>query len=108
LAEIVFSERSVSRLHARVCETAPGLFQIFDEGSTSGTWVNFTQVAQEVGRELHPGDLINLGRVQLRFQMRAAPGRSRSAGQPKGKFTPAQKTQRSVPDDTEPYRPVKP
>jgi hypothetical protein len=72
--QIVFPDRSVSRRHARIAETAPGVFQIFDEGSTSGTWVNFTQVPADSGRELRDGDVINLGRVQLRFKRRTPPG----------------------------------
>ncbi|MBL8056584.1 MAG: FHA domain-containing protein [Anaerolineales bacterium] len=69
LAEAVFPDRSVSRLHARIEEVRPGSFQIYDEGSTSGTWVNFNQVAGG-GCPLQSGDLINLGRVQLRFKAR--------------------------------------
>lgn len=80
LAEAVFPDRSVSRLHARIAETRPGVFTIFDEGSTSGTWVNFTQVAVDTGHELVSGDLINLGRVQLRFRLRDLPGEARGNG----------------------------
>jgi pSer/pThr/pTyr-binding forkhead associated (FHA) protein len=72
LAEVVFQDRSVSRRHARVVEESEGVFRIYDEGSTSGTWVNFTQVPQGQGQELQPGDVINLGRVQLRFKRRDA------------------------------------
>jgi hypothetical protein len=73
LAQIVFPDRSVSRLHARIAETSPGVFRIFDERSTSGTWVNLTQIPAEAGHELKSGDLINLGRVQLRFKRRDGP-----------------------------------
>jgi predicted component of type VI protein secretion system len=71
LADAIFNDRSVSRLHARI-EIANGVFKILDEGSTSGTWVNFNQIPAQGGHELKPGDLINLGRVQLRFQVREA------------------------------------
>jgi pSer/pThr/pTyr-binding forkhead associated (FHA) protein len=103
LAQIVFPDRSVSRLHARIEETPPGVFQIFDERSTSGTWVNFNQIPAGAGCELKPGDLINLGRVQLRFQRRdrsapAAPsGESSAPPQPSADGT----------GPTEPYRPRK-
>lgn len=70
LADVIFHDRSVSRLHARVEATPEGAFNLFDEGSTSGTWVNFTAIAAETGHTLQPGDLINLGRVQLRFKRR--------------------------------------
>lgn len=74
VAEVVFPDRSVSRLHARIEATGPGAFRIYDEGSTSGTWVNFVQVEPAAGQELHHGDLINLGRVQLRFKARPPQG----------------------------------
>lgn len=71
LAVVTFSDRSVSRLHARVEADAAGVFHIYDQGSTSGTWVNYEQVSAS-GRPLRHGDLINLGRVQLRFRLRPA------------------------------------
>jgi len=88
LVQIVFPDRSVSRRHARITETAPGVFQIFDEGSTSGTWVNFTQIPAETGWELKPGDVINLGRVQLRFKRRDTPA-STPPGEGQAKPPPA-------------------
>lgn len=70
VADVVFPDRSVSRLHARIEAMDDGTFLLFDEKSTSGTWVNFTQISAEAGHTLKPGDLINLGRVQLRFKLR--------------------------------------
>ncbi|MBI3362771.1 MAG: FHA domain-containing protein, partial [Chloroflexi bacterium] len=70
-AAIGFADRSVSRLHARIEMDAEGTFRIFDADSTSGTWVNFGQVTA-AGQALRHGDLINLGRVQLRFRLRSA------------------------------------
>ena len=89
VAEFVFHERSVSRLHARINRAADGIFRVFDEGSTSGTWVNFTQVPAEDGWELRDGDLINLGRVQLRFRRRDVPAAEASNGAKVVKVTPA-------------------
>jgi hypothetical protein len=98
--DIVFPDRSVSRLHARITETSPGVFQIFDEGSTSGTWINFRQVAAGTGQALKPGDLINLGRVQLRFKRRdGSPPAAPSGGQ----AAPPSPT--NITGPTEPYRP---
>jgi hypothetical protein len=71
VAETVFHDRSVSRLHARIMPVEGG-FRLFDAGSTSGTWVNYTPLAAEAGHDLQHGDLINLGRVQLRFKQRDA------------------------------------
>ncbi len=69
LVNIVFSDRSVSRLHCRIEEVEAGVFMIYDEGSTSGTYVNYEQVPIN-GMRLQDGDLINLGRVQLQFRLK--------------------------------------
>lgn len=68
LAEVTFDDRSVSRLHARIEAVAENVYRIYDEGSTSGTWVNFNQVTSAEGHELTTGDVINLGRVKLKFK----------------------------------------
>nr|MBI2904141.1 FHA domain-containing protein [Chloroflexota bacterium] len=100
LAQIVLPERSVSRLHARITEELEGIFFLYDEGSTSGTWVNYRQIPV-IGHQLVHGDLINLGRVQLRYMTRpqAAPPPARAAAP----ATPP-------PDDhsTEPFAPLTP
>jgi len=108
-AEAVFQDRSVSRLHARIVEAPEGVFRIYDEGSTSGTWVNFTQIPAEGGWELKPGDLINLGRIQLRFKRRAQVS---GPGQPAAGAGPgpgaSDSDQAALADGaTEPYRPPK-
>jgi hypothetical protein len=71
VAEAVFHDRSVSRLHARIAAEDGG-FRVYDAGSTSGTWVNYVPVPADAGCLLRHGDLINLGRVQLRFKLREA------------------------------------
>jgi len=72
-AAITFPDTSVSRRHARITEASDCVYKIFDAGSTSGTWVNFEQVPAEGGQELKDGDVINLGRVQMRFKQRVVP-----------------------------------
>lgn len=72
VADTIFHDRSVSRLHARVLVNEQGV-TIVDQGSTSGTWVNYSPVQGEAGCTLRHGDLVNLGRVQLRFLRRDAP-----------------------------------
>jgi|GEM_PF-1203705 len=79
LAEAIFHDRSVSRLHARLVHVQ-GVFRLYDAGSTSGTWLNYAPIAAGAGPELHHGDLINLGRVQLRFIRRDAPAPTGSHG----------------------------
>lgn len=73
LAEVTFNDRSVSRLHARIEAVAENVYRIFDEGSTSGTWVNFNQITSPEGHELATGDVINLGRVKLKFKKARKP-----------------------------------
>jgi pSer/pThr/pTyr-binding forkhead associated (FHA) protein len=79
MADTIFHDRSVSRLHARLMPVDGG-FRLFDAGSTSGTWVNYTPLAAETGHDLQHGDLINLGRVQLRFKRRDAPASNGANG----------------------------
>jgi pSer/pThr/pTyr-binding forkhead associated (FHA) protein len=99
LAAVTFAERSVSRLHARIEVDEQGAYHIYDEGSTSGTWVNYEQVTA-AGRVLRQGDLINLGRIQLRFRMRAAVVPVQRQG------SPGQGAAPRVPDDTTiPFKP---
>jgi pSer/pThr/pTyr-binding forkhead associated (FHA) protein len=76
LVTVTFPDRSVSRLHARISETEDGLFYIYDEGSTSGTYVNYEQVGM-VGHLLQHDDKIHFGRVLLQFKMREEQGPAR-------------------------------
>jgi hypothetical protein len=89
VAETVFHDRSVSRLHARIVPV-DGSFRLFDAGSTSGTWVNYAPLAPECGHDLRHGDLINLGRVQLRFKRRDLPAANGANDARVVKVTPAQ------------------
>lgn len=57
---------TVSRLHASL-HLEGSHYRIFDEGSTSGTWVNEQQVP-EYGIQLIDGDEIHLGAVHLRYR----------------------------------------
>lgn len=73
LVNVVLKERRISRYHCRVNEEADGTFRMWDEGSTSGTSVNFEQVGMS-GQPLKQGDLINIGPVQYRFEPHAKTG----------------------------------
>jgi pSer/pThr/pTyr-binding forkhead associated (FHA) protein len=73
LVTIQFQDRSVSRLHARITEEQDGTYHIYDEGSTSGTYVNFQPIPME-GQYLQHNDVIHLGRVRLRFTLAGAQG----------------------------------
>jgi hypothetical protein len=65
-AQITFSDSSVSRLHARLVEESDGVFLLYDEGSSSGTYVNDMQIGHEP-MQLNAGDLIEFGRVKVIF-----------------------------------------
>jgi hypothetical protein len=63
---------SVSRLHARLIRLAAGSYQLRDQGSVAGTWVNYQQVPEE-GQILEQGDLIHIGRSAFRFRLAQEP-----------------------------------
>ena len=66
LVNLQFEDLTVSRLHARISREPDGSYRIYDEGSTSGTYVNFQRVPMG-GQLLRPNDLLLLGRLRLRF-----------------------------------------
>ena len=67
-ADIPFEQDlTVSRLHISLVLEDAG-YRVFDEQSTSGTWVN-EQPVPEYGILLNDGDEIHLGTVHLRFRL---------------------------------------
>jgi hypothetical protein len=75
LVQVAFQNRSVSRLHARIAverdRQGGERFVLYDEGSTSGSYVNFQPVGIN-GQALEDGDIIHLGSLQLKFKVKAA------------------------------------
>lgn len=67
-SQITFSEKSVSRLHARIVEESDGVFMLYDEGSSSGTFYNDERLEHQP-RRLSKGDEIDFGRVRVRFEV---------------------------------------
>jgi pSer/pThr/pTyr-binding forkhead associated (FHA) protein len=65
----VLDDPSVDGLHAQLRRTSEGDFRLSDQGSTAGTWVNYSPVSSG-GTQLEQGDLIHIGRVGFRFIMR--------------------------------------
>jgi hypothetical protein len=66
-ADIVFeNDITISRLHANIVLEGSD-YRIYDEGSTSGTWVN-GQPVPEYGSQLFDGDNIQLGDVIVRYR----------------------------------------
>jgi len=67
-ANVVIPSPSVDGLHVRVLHRVDG-YWLEDAGSVSGTWVNGTPVSN-LGTALHTGDIIRLGKVSFRFELR--------------------------------------
>ncbi len=68
VAQIVFGDSSVARLHARI-RRRNGRYWLYDEGSAGGTFLNHDRLGLSP-RQLQDGDEIRLGRILLRFQLR--------------------------------------
>lgn len=66
--EIVLDDPSVSRLHARIRRNQAGEYWLFDEGSESGTYLNYERLGL-APRPLQHNDVIQLGRVTLLFRL---------------------------------------
>ena len=62
--DIILSDTRVSRSHARLDYT-PGGWTVSDSGSSNGTRLNGIRVERSA---LKPGDMINLGNTQARFE----------------------------------------
>ena len=104
LSTVHFDDRTVSRLHATITEEKDGTFRVRDEGSTSGTYVNYEQIDMG-GQLLQDGDLINLGKIQLRFQLSPV-SRSSQTNSPTDSTQPYQvihPTASATPSMTDPY-----
>jgi hypothetical protein len=65
---LVLSDPSIEPVHACL-RLVEGVYRISDEGTTAGTWVNYTPVSKE-GATLEHGDLIHIGRIGFRFSVR--------------------------------------
>ncbi len=64
--DLCFDNDSVSSRHAEVHYLSDGSFQIFDLGSTNGTWVNGQRIQNQF---LKNGDVVELGEVRLHFRV---------------------------------------
>ena len=94
LVNVVVDDRRVSRLHCRV-SLENGGYRILDEGSTSGTFVNDTEVGMN-GHMLQPGDVVSFGPVNYRFDVDGMPPPTATADT-------QQLLNRAVDDNTAPY-----
>lgn len=65
---LIIHSPSVDGLHARILRKN-GDYWLEDAGSVSGTWLNNSPVSN-LGMALSPGDIIRLGKVNFRFDLR--------------------------------------
>jgi hypothetical protein len=68
-AQVIIPSPSVDGLHARILRKPDGGYWLEDAGSVSGTWVNGTPVSN-LGIALSPGDVIRIGKISFRFELR--------------------------------------
>ncbi|MFV8754379.1 sigma 54-interacting transcriptional regulator [Nannocystaceae bacterium ST9] len=61
--DVVFPDESVSRTHAEI-RREDGRYRLFDRESTNGTFLGGSRIGDAW---LRPGDVIGLGKVELRF-----------------------------------------
>lgn len=62
----LFTEESISPLHARIFHAPDGSFTLTDQTSVAGTWVNYLPVPAE-GHLLRHADVIHFGQLSYRF-----------------------------------------
>jgi len=70
-ASIVFKDESIDPQHTMIIHDEKGEYRIIDQGSTAGTWVNYSLI-QQGGYQLEHGDQIHIGRFGFIFSVRDA------------------------------------
>ena len=88
--DMVVDGPGVSRLHARIRRDEAGAYWVYDEGSAAGTFLNYEQLGL-APRPLQHGDVVQLGRVTLRFRLELAgwAGHAAAPGEPDREEWPA-------------------
>jgi hypothetical protein len=67
-ANIILSDKSVARLHARIARQNDR-YWLYDEGSAHGTYLNYTRLGL-APKAITDNDIISIGRLQFRFSLR--------------------------------------
>ena len=67
LSTITLEDSSVAPLHARIRKQGDERYQLSDEGSPAGTWVNYEPLGVD-SYTLSHGDIIHIGRVRFGFR----------------------------------------
>jgi pSer/pThr/pTyr-binding forkhead associated (FHA) protein len=70
-SNVLLHDPSASGQHCRIVRYPDGRVVVDDLGSRTGTWVNGVRLpVGPPGRELHPGDVVRVGRTALRWAAR--------------------------------------
>lgn len=67
-ATLVIDDPGVAGLHARIRRNADDSYWLYDEGSSSGTFLNYERLGL-APREMRQGDAVTIGRVPFRFAL---------------------------------------
>jgi pSer/pThr/pTyr-binding forkhead associated (FHA) protein len=70
-AKVLLNYPLVSPLHARIFMDENRQFRVADEGSASGTWLNYAPVSKN-GAHLEHGDVLQFGKASFRFEQLGA------------------------------------
>jgi hypothetical protein len=73
-AIIALPDPSVAELHARLTRISSHSFRIQDQGSLTGTWINYKKLNPNQAGRIYEGDLFHIGRVGFRLQTQHLPG----------------------------------
>jgi pSer/pThr/pTyr-binding forkhead associated (FHA) protein len=68
----VLDHPSIAALHARIRQKDGNEFQLLDNGTVAGTWVNYEPVPKN-GCILKHGDVVNFGQLMYRFTLKNPP-----------------------------------
>jgi serine/threonine protein kinase/heat shock protein HslJ len=91
--DLVLDDNSVSRQHVRLNRTSAGGWQIVDQGSTNGTFLDKTRLLANIPFDWTPGAVLQVGDFFLRLQQMAGqsekpyPDRTWQGSQPFGAST---------------------
>jgi hypothetical protein len=68
----VLDHPSIAALHARIRQMDGSDFQVIDNDTVAGTWVNYETIPKS-GRILKHGDVVNFGQLMYRFTLKNPP-----------------------------------
>lgn len=70
---ISIQDPSVSTQHAQLIRLSQENYLLKDEGSLTGTWINYNQIIPDDPRNIRDGDLLHIGQVAFRLQINNSP-----------------------------------